>query len=298
MPSLSIQGFLRELKTERILYCPNPGNAGDSFISLATFELFREVGIDWEIYRPGLPTENRIVVYGGGGNLNPRYDLCAKFIQHTHARAKRLILLPHTITGCDHLLSTLGNNVDVLCREPVSYEYVCTVAPQLRTHLMADLAFSLNSSAILRRELASFEDHLAPKAASGARWRKYRFRRGPSDLHRVASQLVGQTRILKCFRNDAESNGQSLPWDNIDLSKAIPHDGTAASPSACAESTFEMFRLLSRVDEIQTDRLHIAIAGALLGKQVRMYPNAYYKNKAVFEFSIYDNFPNVRWMGK
>ena len=42
--------------------------------------------------------------------------------------------------------------------------------------------------------------------------------------------------------------------------------------------------------------LHLAIAGALLGKPVECYPNSYFKNEAVYHFSMKDRFPNVQWM--
>ena len=39
--------------------------------------------------------------------------------------------------------------------------------------------------------------------------------------------------------------------------------------------------------------MHIAIAGTLLGKKTNMHQNNYYKNKAVFEQSIKNKYPNT-----
>lgn len=47
---------------------------------------------------------------------------------------------------------------------------------------------------------------------------------------------------------------------------------------------------------MRTDRLHVAIAGALLGKSVELHANSYFKNRAVYQFSL-RSFPSVRFVG-
>jgi exopolysaccharide biosynthesis predicted pyruvyltransferase EpsI len=59
-------------------------------------------------------------------------------------------------------------------------------------------------------------------------------------------------------------------------------------------------RLLSFMrqwDEIKTNRLHLGIAGALLGEKVKFYGNNYYKCKAIYQYSMKNRFPNVQWIG-
>ena len=53
--------------------------------------------------------------------------------------------------------------------------------------------------------------------------------------------------------------------------------------------------LVWNASEIHTDRLHVAILSAILGKETRLYPNIYYKNKGVYEFSLC-TFPNVKFI--
>ena len=43
---------------------------------------------------------------------------------------------------------------------------------------------------------------------------------------------------------------------------------------------------------VYTDRLHVAILAAILGKKTSLYPNSYHKNRGVFEYSL-SNYPNV-----
>ena len=47
--------------------------------------------------------------------------------------------------------------------------------------------------------------------------------------------------------------------------------------------------------KVYTDRLHVAIMSAILEKETFLYPNSYYKNKGVYEFSLC-KFPNVRYV--
>jgi exopolysaccharide biosynthesis predicted pyruvyltransferase EpsI len=71
---------------------------------------------------------------------------------------------------------------------------------------------------------------------------------------------------------------------------------TGVEPWARAVS-YSILRFLKDFDEIHTNRLHICIAGALIGIKVHFYPNSYWKNRAVYEHSIKGRYENVQWMG-
>ena len=88
--------------------------------------------------------------------------------------------------------------------------------------------------------------------------------------------------VLDAFRKDKESILDSIPNSNNDLS----YNGYATKPLD------EFINSLKQYEEINTDRLHAAICAALLGKKVNLFPNSYYKNEAVFDYSM-RNFPNV-----
>ncbi|MDO8520853.1 MAG: polysaccharide pyruvyl transferase family protein [bacterium] len=93
--------------------------------------------------------------------------------------------------------------------------------------------------------------------------------------------------ILNTFRSDKESVLCTLPESNNDLS----HKGYATKPLN------ELIDVLQKYEQINTDRLHIAICSALLGKQVKLFPNSYYKNKAVFDYSL-KKFPSISFIEK
>jgi len=91
--------------------------------------------------------------------------------------------------------------------------------------------------------------------------------------------------ILNVFRLDKESILRALPESNSDLS----YNGYATKPLN------ELINLLQKYEQVNTDRLHIAIGAMLLGKQVRLFPNSYYKNKAVFDYSL-ERFSNISFI--
>jgi len=93
--------------------------------------------------------------------------------------------------------------------------------------------------------------------------------------------------VLNVFRSDKESILCILSESNNDIS----YNGYAT------KSLSKLIDTLQKYDQINTDRLHIAIGATLLGKQVKLFPNSYYKNKAVFDYSL-KRFSNVSFIEK
>lgn len=89
---------------------------------------------------------------------------------------------------------------------------------------------------------------------------------------------------LNAFRTDVESVQKEIPSDNIDVS--VLHDHTG--------STAEFFSLVGDYQRVTTDRLHVAIAAAMLGREVIFYPGAYHKNRSMFNSTL-RYFPTVKF---
>ena len=299
--AMDIGTYLRELSAEQVLYYPNPGNAGDALIAHATFQVLEDSGIDYRVLSPSDDVQGRVLLFGGGGALVPEYSSCADFIARHHRRARRLVLLPHTVDGHAALLQQLGDNVDLICREPTSYEYACGHAPRARAMLMDDLALGLDVSRTLQPvEGLPILDRSSPR-------QNYRFLRQNLRYHwtllrRTRAERPVSPRVLNCFRTDREKSEMSLPDDNLDVSTLFRSPRfTKGFPALIRAWTWQVSRrilhYLKRFDEIRTNRLHMGIAGGLLGKQVRFHPNSYWKNEAVYRYSMQPRFPNVVWVG-
>jgi exopolysaccharide biosynthesis predicted pyruvyltransferase EpsI len=83
------------------------------------------------------------------------------------------------------------------------------------------------------------------------------------------------------FRIDKEKSSIKIPNNNIDLSLTLIDD-----KKDIKEMSIDMIKCISDYETINTNRLHIAIVSSLLGKKVNFYRNSYYKNKAVYEYSL------------
>jgi len=284
---IDINKYLKDLSEDNELYYhPNKGNAGDSLIACSTFQLFSKLELPFTLFnKKSFNPEGKVLIYGGGGNLIPQYHGARRIIKRYHRAVKKIVILPHTISGNEKLLATLGSNVDIFTREVTSFEHVRQHAPNANVFLEHDLAFGLDPEQLLSEESSCPYRDIPLKRL---------VRREAARLSEMLRRSCAQHLVLNCFRTDKEKTEVRRPLGNIDLSILFKY-GTG-TPQQALRTTLMLFRFMNRYDEIRTNRLHLAIAGALLGKVVQFHPNSYYKNRAVYEFSIKDRFPNVQWM--
>ena len=87
---------------------------------------------------------------------------------------------------------------------------------------------------------------------------------------------------LNAFRTDKESLLNRVPSPNYDVSNM----GREYHHTLIVD-------IVSNFESINTDRLHVAIAGANLGKKVRVFSGNYHKISSIYDYSIRDKFPNV-----
>jgi glycosyltransferase involved in cell wall biosynthesis len=81
---------------------------------------------------------------------------------------------------------------------------------------------------------------------------------------------------LNAFRGDHEAiGGHSIPAGNDDISITAP-------------TLDEWLATIARHESLRTDRAHVMIAGALLGKRVEFTPSAYHKLEAIAESCLSD----------
>jgi len=252
---INIINFLKTYKNKKIIYIPNPGNAGDSLIAFGTLQTFKKVGLKYEIGNINKEYNNQILFYAGGGNLVGIYKSCRKFINKNKDKNK-IIILPHTIKNEDELIKNLNNNIILICREKMSYDYVYNIIKNKNNvFLSKDMAFYINNI------------------------EKYKKIKGNG--------------VCNCFRQDCEKTSISIPNNNIDLSNKLNKPGNTNNINVINSVSLSIFDYLSKFDTINTNRLHMAIAGSLLNKNVNFYSNSYYKNKAVFDYSINNIFKNT-----
>lgn len=256
--------FFHDFENKSVYYCSNPGNAGDAVIALATYQMFKKYNINVNIISKSvLPNlKNETIFFGGGGNLiKGLYTDMYNVIMH-YVDDNICYILPSTIYGYEDLLLKSNNNLTIICRDKTSYQ-------------LSYLVKSNNKNLFLSDDLAFYLDPCFYQ----------KFIKKPS-CNNSSFFSIGY-----CLRTDGESakavyipdtnrdislswNGDL--WDNFDLTLNVVKS---------------LLSYLSLYDKIITDRLHIAILSTLISKVVVLYPNSYYKNRAVFEnsFSKYSN---------
>ena len=271
------------LRDKQVLYQPNPGNGGDALIVSGTFSFFEYNRIPFQIFNPDLHKKHLqdkryCLVYAGGGNLVDVYSDARDFIRKHHSIAENLVLLPHTINGNQQLLSELSHNTHLFCREKVSYEYTRRKSKNATVYLREDMAFQINPTETIKDYGSKYPFRIYTRYLASA------LKRGHNPL------------VLNAFRTDVEKTSLPLPAVNMDVSIVFNYNRKMDDIEWAHKNTADILRFISCFRQINTNRLHIAIAGALIGRKVDFYPNSYYKNKAVYDLSLKQS-SNIKFRG-
>lgn len=88
-----------------------------------------------------------------------------------------------------------------------------------------------------------------------------------------------------CFRYDKEKSLISIPANNYDVSLS-------------SKSLIDMINYLNKFQTIYTNRLHVAILGSLLNKEVLLYPSRYFKNKRIYQATLSKYFTNIQYLDR
>lgn len=285
MDKLDIPEYLKQYLNEDIVYMPNPGNAGDSLIAHGANQIFDRIGLICKEGNIDSTYEGKTILYGGGGNLVPPYKNALRFIENNHQKAKKLVVLSHTIQGYPEMLGSLGANVDLICREKFSYQYVKSHVTKANVFIADDLALYINVGETLNDgdKRFSFNDQFFIRNL------KRKVRATSYAVKNILSRDV-----LNSFRTDVEKTDIPIPFNNIDISQAFAADNLSKLFSQ--ETAYRVFKFMENFNTINTNRLHISIAGALLGKKVNFYPNSYNKNFSIYDYSMRNRFKNVTFI--
>ncbi|MET0431230.1 MAG: hypothetical protein ABWZ86_02030, partial [Hyphomicrobium sp.] len=129
---LDVENFLGEFAGQEVLLIPNQGNAGDCLILVGTLDAMRKASVDVGIADDHADMKDRIVFLGGGGNLVGVYHGMRDSLEAALAsKARRIVLLPHTVRSNEDLIGRLDKRVTLWCREKKSFAHVRSVNPDV-----------------------------------------------------------------------------------------------------------------------------------------------------------------------
>lgn len=253
--------LLEELrKLDNIVYLPNPGNLGDCLISQATYDFFESNGIKYQIYTGG---EAKTIVYGGGGIwagdlYSKTYATRLKILKE----AERVVILPSSIRDCPDLVHILDKRFVVFCREKESYDYLLSQNTSAKIILDHDMAVRLSPKTLSTPMTISAEQR--------------------SLLIRMSPILRRINSAAQFLRTDDEKNNSYE--SHYDLSLAFGSREMNKNDTRFA--TVLMLLVVDLFETIITDRLHVGIAGALMGKEVYLLDNTYRKISGVYKQTL------------
>ena len=262
--------LLRELqKFDSFTYMPNSGNMGDMLIAAATLRWFDKNHLSYN--RLKSPNESpKNFVYGGGGAWIHEWIDGLKIVMELMKKAERIVILPSSFDNVPEFVEMLDERFVVFCREKKSYEYLLKQETKAKILLDHDMAFRLEGDI--------FKNVSAPS----------RLKKSALSLRNAVKSLSKEVYL---YRRDAESKGNYKT--DLDLSNMLgwfsPYETTKDIDFAVSI----MMEFLTHFETIYTDRLHVGISAAILGKKVILSDNSYGKLSGVFEQTLHF-MPNVQ----
>lgn len=246
-------------------FIPDQGNLGDALLATATLRFFDAHHLPYRMLCDA-PEPADVVVYGGGGIWIPDYEQEWLRFLPIFRQAKRVVILPGSYRHCDRLLEVADERFTLFCREMDSYAYLRSSGCKATIIPDHDMALRLTA------------DFLAePREKEPKQFRS-------NEIPRSFAHLP-QCDVGYLLRSDSE--GADIPYvpGAVDLSACAGFSALATR----AELAFYARFMLCAVDyfgTIVTDRLHVGIAAALMGKQTYLLDNSYRKLSAVYTHSL------------
>ena len=294
------------LEGGRLVYLPNPGNLGDGMIATATTLLFEKLGIRYEVFDENVDYgDGWTLIYGGGGACVPYWNILDKLKAiFTMPGIERCIILPHSIRECPELLAVRDSRFTVFCRETVSVEYCRLMNQQAEFVLADDMALTLDLDdfpklSAAERKAPSFGQVMGASLGLVSRSHSKRIktlakldhktrRRMLKELERHILPFGHGLKIAWFMRRDQEKTdviGVALPGVSfMDLSR---YGGGDCRDELVNYLGVELFlHAINEVDVVVTDRLHVGVGAALLGKHLVWLDNSYGKVHGVYQNSM------------
>ena len=264
--SLSLQRCFERFREHPFVLVRPGGNFGDSLIYEGAEHLADEVGLTWsslesdEFFERSFTDDHVLYLHGGGG-FNPFYA------------GRPLRMLTHALEHHDGPVIQGPQTFDV------STDYLQFVRDELASVSPSGPAFLFVRERTSHKALT---DLLPPPITLGLD--------PDTALHLQRSDVLRTNPrsffryTLHAIRKDREQRDSPFSPQN---------SGAHLDPAHYARSYDHWIRLHANSREIITNRTHSAILGAILQIPTTLLPNAYHKNRSIWEYSLQSR--GVEW---
>lgn len=285
----------------KFYFLPNRGNLGDIAIATSCYQFFDSKNLNYSTVDMSLEQQNFVdkpfnLVYGGGGLFTKYYRQYYQDILDLF-RSKNLqkaVIMPASFYECRDVLALLDERFTVFCREKQSYDYCIANNSRAKFILADDMVVGLNT------------DFYKKKFFDKNNLKSFVSKQSKENFKNVVEKLCpfyfDVQKQLKNVKKSSKTNiGYFLRTDdekffnpeNSGLKSLV--DLSLCASSFCADKAMDIMLsklflgILDFYDVIVSDRLHIGICSALLGKEVYLLDNSYKKVSNVYENSLRNN---------
>lgn len=296
---LTVADALEPLSGRRVFYDPLWGNHGDKLIDLgsrATLARFGAKVVD------DVEGAEAIVVNGSGGMLHYHKEALDRLaLRASQAGERPFVLLPSSflLDGIDlpALLGPRRAPTTLIARERPSLAQLRRFEfdQQVRIGLDHDMAFALAGSPFLRRLRASARkrhilivERRDREGTTNATQRPI----GPPGLKRLLPRRMRRSVKHMISRRSASVASTAFAQHAVEAATALAPQADGL-PLVCQDisdvgvASFRRFlTCVADAAVIVTNRLHVAVLGALLEKPTLVAPGNYHKIRGVHEFSL------------
>ena len=285
---------------------PYHPNVGDTLIAFAAKHILERSPYHCFYWSSGYTFDDRLIspetliIFNGGGNFGDLWKSFTDFrnrviLEHPN---NRFLILPQSVCYRDEknleedikVYSSCGQRMIICARDKESYEFLKNNFKNNTVLLVPDLAFYTDKSILkpktgrgrvlfLRRRDAEYvpsaKYDIVPNSAEIHDWPTMeRFMR----IHWKYLRLI-ELRRKGLWYPKLFLHMEDKIWQKIILPYYL-HNG---------------IKFVNRYDVIYTTRLHVAILGVLLNKQVCFFDNSYGKNSALYNTWLKDS-PNITFV--
>lgn len=238
------------------------GNYGDTLIWMGLLRLLQKHGVKHiggergtvpigSFGYPAIPPEATTVIINGGGNFNELWKLAAYVLGHVLKNTE-----PHVkvVVGPQSCIFRTFSLKEFLKKYP-DRDITLFAREHYSQQILLDETRGLPHVAVHLDHDLAFE------------------------LQSTTPRYPEQDYALLAFRKDAESAGKPLP--EITGMPVVERD-----ISKNAKDMTELLKTIGQARVIHTDRLHVAILGCMMDREVTLYAGSYHKNRGVYEYSL------------
>lgn len=257
--SLSLRRCFEQFQDRPFVLVRPGGNYGDSLIYQGAEHLADDVGLSWsslesdEFFERSFGDDAVIYLHGGGG-FNPFYaGRPLRMLAHALERHDGPVIQgPQTFDVSEDYLAQVRKELASIASEQPAFLYVRerTSYDALKDHLPSPLTLGLDHDTALYLQRSDV------------------LREAPRSFFRYT---------LHAIREDKEQR---------DTPFSPSGSGVQLDPAHYARSYDHWIRLHANSRTIVTNRTHSAILGSILQIPTTLLPNAYHKNRSVWEYSL------------